>query len=271
VSALQTGMITSWPAEAFADLLGVEPPTNNGGTALPLLWHWFYVLDHAPQADLGEDGHPAPSPLAVPSPPRAGMRRMFAGGRAENIAPLQIGRSATRRSSVLRAVTKRGRSGELTFVTVLHEIWQSRRRVIREEQDIVYRDATREPSVVAPSEGAQAQVVPDGDAWMLDPSPSFLFRFSALTYNAHRIHYDREYARDIEGYPGLLVHGPLQALAMAELARRNGFPGRHIEYRLVAPLFDLQGMSVSADSRANGILTEVRDATGRVTASALIS
>ena len=127
--------------------------------------------------------------------------------------------------------------------------------VIDEQQDIVYREAAPPPGRRG-SRPAEGPVVPPAEGeWAIEVSPTLLFRFSALTYNAHRIHYDRDYARDVEGYPGLLTHGPLQALAMAEAARaaeggdRRGDPELSFEYRLISPLFDFQGMVVSAERR----------------------
>jgi len=240
-----TELITPGPAEALAGLLGVPLP----GPDLPLLWHWVYLLDRPPQAILGRDGHPARG--GIPVPPGPGLRRMFAGGRAWRHGPLRIGAQATRRTWQASSAVKQGRSGPLHFVTVRTEISQGGRVVVTEEQDLVYREpAPATPAALAPaapgSPPAAAAAPPAGDAGQpVEVNPVLLFRFSALTYNAHRIHYDRDYARG-EGYPDLVVHGPLQALLMAELAR-PGLPERcEYSYRLVAPLFDGQGLIVSA-------------------------
>ncbi|MFL6126077.1 MaoC family dehydratase N-terminal domain-containing protein [Actinophytocola sp.] len=242
------------PARALAALLGVETPDLD---ALPPLWHWVYLLDRPSQADLGPDGHPVRG--AVPAPPAPGRRRMWAGGRVTTRGPLRCGEPATRRSTVLSVRDKQGRSGALTFVVVRHQVVQRGQTVVDERQDIVYRRPT---PLSLPAHGPV--VPPADDEWSVEVTPTLLFRFSALTYNAHRIHYDRDYARDVEGYPGLLTHGPLQALAMAEAARAQGGCGDGLfEYRLVAPLFDHQGMVVSA---RNGT-TAVRDVHGRQTAT----
>jgi 3-methylfumaryl-CoA hydratase len=148
-----------------------------------------------------------------------------------------------------------------------HEIVQHGRIVIEEQQDIVYRQTARQASW-SPSDGPE---IPAADEWAIEVSPTLLFRFSALTYNSHRIHYDRDYARDIEGYPGLLTQGPLQALAMAEAARAAGHRCRQdgvldFWYRLESPLFDHQGMIVKAVSGLETI-TAVRDIYGRRTAT----
>jgi 3-methylfumaryl-CoA hydratase len=262
----RTEVLLPGPAQALGALLGVPVPDLQRAEGLPLLWHWVYLLDRPAQADLGPDGHPVRGTL--PTPPGPGRRRMWAGGRVSARGSLRCGQPATRRTSVLSAQEKQGRSGPLTFVVIRHQILQADRIVVEEEQDIVYREAAA--PTPAPAAGAdQSPVVPAAAGeWAIDTSPTLLFRFSALTYNAHRIHYDRDYARDVEGYPGLLVHGPLQALAMAEAARaRGGGDKRFFEYRLVSPLFDDRGMVVSAVPGNEPIHTAVRDRYGRPTAS----
>jgi 3-methylfumaryl-CoA hydratase len=270
-----TELITPGPAEALAGLLGVPP----AGTGLPLLWHWVYLLDRPPQAILGADGHPARD--AIPTPPGPGLRRMFAGGRVSQHGPLRTGTQATRRTWQASSARKQGRSGPLHFVTVRTEISQAGQVVIAEEQDLVYREplqAADEPAQAGPDRqqrppGAPAlDLQPPAGAghWPVEVNPVLLFRFSALTYNAHRVHYDRDYAH-AEGYPGLLVHGPLQALLMAELARPD-LPTRcDYSYRLVAPLFDGQGLIVSASAEADAVRVTARDSAGRTTATGVIS
>jgi 3-methylfumaryl-CoA hydratase len=258
-------MILPGPAYALGALLNVPvPDLDNEG--LPLLWHWVYLLDRPAQADLGPDGHPVRGTL--PAPPGPGRRRMWAGGRVRTSGSVRCGEAATRRSSVLSVREKQGRSGPLTFVVVRHQVLQRGQVVIDEEQDIVYR-AAASPTAPAPSPDASGPVVPvSAGEWAIETSPTLLFRFSALTYNAHRIHYDRDYARDVEGYPGLLTHGPLQALAMAEAGRATGRDGDlRFEYRLTAPLFDYQGMVVQAARDGDATVTAVRDLYGRQTAS----
>ena len=250
-----TELITPGPAHALAGLLGVP----GSGEELPLLWHWGYLLDRPPQDTLGPDGHPARG--GMPDPPGPGLRRMFAGGRAWRHGPLRIGRPATRRTWQASSARKQGRSGPLHFVTVRTEVSQDGRVVITEEQDLVYRE---------PGADGQARSGPGvavaGRDWPVTVDPVLLFRFSALTYNAHRIHYDREFAR-AEGYPGLVVHGPLQALLMAELARPVG---SEYSYRLVAPLYEGQGLIVSAASDGDAVRVSCRDAADRVTATGVI-
>jgi 3-methylfumaryl-CoA hydratase len=258
-------VLTPQPAEALGGLLGVPTPAAADG--LPPLWHWIYLLDRPAQTDLGVDGHPVRG--TVPTPPAPGLRRMWAGGRVRTLDRLKFGEPATRHTAVLSTERKTGRSGELIFVTVGHRVSQRGTLVVDERQDLVYRA----PAPPAPRQPGRA---PDEDGvpgWRLDTSPTLLFRFSALTYNSHRIHYDRDYARSVEGYPGLLVHGPLQAIAMAEAVRALGaLPARSdFDYRLVAPLFDNQGMVVFAAADGALARASVRDATGRTTASATMT
>lgn len=255
------------PATALHGLLcGPEVDLDAG---LPLLWHWMYLLDRPREDELGPDGHPTRS--SVQAPPAPGLRRMWAGGRVRSLGPLLLDAPATRESRVASVEHKAGRSGPLTFVTIAHRITQAGTTVVEEDQHLVYRarPATDGAPVAPQPEQGQPLAVAPGE-WELTITPVLMFRFSALTYNAHRIHYDRDYARGVEGYPGLLVHGPLQALAMAEAARRAGdLPrvGVELDYRLSAQLFDTQGFVVSADpGQLDGVDTTVRDRTGRVTA-----
>ena len=262
----RTELIVPGPAEALGTLLGVALPDLDAGERLPLLWHWLYLLDRPAQADLGPDGHPGR--CGIPLPPGPGWSRLFAGGEVRLVGPLRCGAPAARRTRVLATQDKRGRTGPLTFVTVGHEISQGGRVVVEDRQDILYRSRVRReaPRVTGP-EGSSRP--PGPDEWSIEVTTTLLFRFSALTYNAHRIHYDRDYVRDVEGHPGLLVHGPLQALAMAELARARGtapVDGLTFAYRLTAPLLDGQGLVVRASREDGRVRTAVRDRTGRETA-----
>jgi 3-methylfumaryl-CoA hydratase len=205
---------------------------------------------------------------------------MWAGGRVAARGPLRCGEPATRRTTVLAVTEKHGRSGHLTFVTVGVRVTQRGAVVVDEEQDIVYRDAASAAAPPCPP-AAPAEVPAGPGEREIEVTPALLFRFSALIYNAHRIHYDRDYCRDVEGYPGLLTHGPLQALAMAEAvraARETGrntgggpdgrFGGASFSYRLVSPLFDDQGLIASAAPGPDGtVVTAVRDRYGRQTAA----
>jgi 3-methylfumaryl-CoA hydratase len=245
--ALQSDQVSSWSVEAFAALLDQPSPLGRTEPAtLPPLWHWFGFLDHVPQAELGADGHPAAGRFLPPIPHR---RRMFAGGRWREHRPLPVDAPVSRRSSVTSVETKTGRSGEMAFVTVRSEFSVHGELAAVEEQDIVYRsqpdptaEAAASPARTAPPSGAGARPETPPAAQhelLLHPDAALLFRFSALTYNTHRIHYDLPYATGIEGYPGLVVHGPLLALLALELPRRYQ-PDRRVaefRYRLRRPAF----------------------------------
>jgi 3-methylfumaryl-CoA hydratase len=258
---MRSELLLPGPAEALGALLDVPVPDLET-EGLPLLWHWLYLLDRPAQTDLGRDGHPIRN--AIPAPPEPGRRRMWAGGRVRTRGPLRCGLPATRRTRLKSVQDKQGRTGLLTFLVVEHHIEQAGQVVIEEEQDIVYRA----PGVTTAAEAGPELPAAD-DEWSIEVSPTLLFRFSALTYNAHRIHYDRDYCRDVEGYPGLLTHGPLQALAMAEAARGSGH--ELFEYRLISPLFDHQGMVVRAVAEDGRTTTSVRDRYGRQTATGTLS
>jgi 3-methylfumaryl-CoA hydratase len=249
-------------AAAFADLLDAPAPPLDPGDPLPPLWHWFTLLEHPAHAELGPDGHPAGGSFLPPIPNR---RRMFAGGRYRQHRPVPIGAELTARSTVADVAVKSGRSGEMAFVTVRHELSVAGTPVGTEEQDIVYRSAqdTTGPDSVArpPSTSAPLGEAPPFAAdwrWVLSTDAVRLFRFSALTYNAHRIHYDHPYATGIEGYPGLVVHGPLLALLALELPRRQA-PGETVTdfaYRLVRPAF--APARIEAAGRRTGSAVELR-------------
>jgi 3-methylfumaryl-CoA hydratase len=267
----RTEMLLPEPAHALGALLAVHVPDLARGEGLPLLWHWLYLLDRPAQADLGPDGHALRGTIAAF--PGSGRRRMWAGGVVRTYGQLRCGDLATKRSRVLSVQEKQGRSGPLTFITVEHQVLQRDHVVIDEQQNIVYSEAASPVAQLpAPSDNGPAVERAKGE-WAIEVTPTLLFRFSALTYNAHRIHYDRDYARQVEGYPGLLTHGPLQALAMAEAARAAGYCGSqddgrlHFGYRLTSPLFDYQGMVVSAVREQDTIMTAVRDVHGRQTAT----
>ncbi|MEV7087486.1 hypothetical protein AB0O07_16540 [Streptomyces sp. NPDC093085] len=229
--------LTPGPTTALSALLDLPGTTAKPGDPLPPLWHWLYFLRWAPQRDLGPDGHLRDARFLPPIPER---RRMFAGGRCEITAPLRLGEPTERVSSLAAVTPKQGRSGELLFVTERQEFRQHGSTCLVEEQDIVYRSGEgstpRHPGIPGKSPAPD----PEGP-WQLplQPTETLLFRFSALTANAHRIHYDTPYCRDVEGYPGLVVHGPLLALLMMELVRRNA-PERRVRslsYRLHRPAF----------------------------------
>lgn len=244
--------VDPWQSAAFAALL--DAPAPGGNDPLPPLWHWFTLLDHPAQAGIGEDGHPTAGPFLPPIP---GRRRMFAGGRFEQWAPIPHGCELSARSSVADVNLKTGRSGEMAFVTVRHELAADGRPVAVEEQDIVYRSEAEGTPVRTTTRPAGGEPEPAGE-WRigLPTDPVLLARFSALTYNGHRIHYDRPYVTEVEGYPDLVVHGPLLALLALELPRRFA-PDRAVDrfsYRLVRPAF-VPAVVVGAGSRSGDEVT----------------
>jgi 3-methylfumaryl-CoA hydratase len=261
-TSTRTELITLEPAEALAGMLDIDAPS--AGDELPALWHWIYLLERRRQSDLGPDGHPR---HGIPAPPGPGRLRMFAGGRVSMHTPLRFRQPATRTTRVIRTAEKEGKSGLLTFVTVRSDIEQGGRLAIADEQDIVYRA----PGSTLPAKSNTAETPAPMGSLALDVDSVVLFRFSALTYNAHRIHYDSAYAAQ-EGYPGLVVHGPLQALMMGELIRRSGVPlvGQEFAYRLVAPMFGEQRLTAAPNPEETGVSAQVWDATGRVTATSTL-
>jgi len=226
----------SWvQAQAAQAVLDEPGAALVDGDALPLPWHWFHFLPRAPQAALDTDGHPRRGGFLPPIPY---PRRMFAGARLQVHQPLRVGRPALREGTIRDVVMKSGKSGALAFVTVGYRFVQDGVLCLEEEQDIVYR----EPGAAVSAPQAVDLPPPPSDAWSrtLQPDPRLLFRFSALTFNAHRIHYDRDYALNVEGYPGLVVHGPLTAVLLLQLVRQSTVrPVRDFSFRGVAPLFDL--------------------------------
>lgn len=262
--------VDPWPAAAFADLIGTVPPRLDPGDPLPPLWHWFYLLDHPAQSGIGADGHPADGPFLPPIP---GRRRMFAGGRLRQHAPIPVGVELSARSAVADVSVKSGRSGDLVFVTVRHELTADGAPVGVEEQDIVYRSEPEGAVRRAMARPPGGVPVPAGE-WRseLATDPVLLFRFSALTYNGHRIHYDRPYATQAEGYPDLVVHGPLLALLALELPRIHAPEQavRSFSYRLTRPAFHpsrLISVGRPASSSA-GITVGAEDAEPSLTAEA---
>ena len=225
--------------------------------ALPLLWHWMLFADWVPASGLGPDGHPKRGGFLPPV--HHLPRRMWAGGRLRFHAPVQVGETLTRVSTILSVTEKTGGSGTLVFVTVQHDISGPAGLAITEEQDIVYRGT--EGDAVKP--GEPAPPVNATAAREVFPDPVLLFRYSALTGNGHRIHYDADYVRDVEGYPGLIVHGPLQATWMAGLAAELGPVGR-FSFRGRRPAFAGSPLQVEAWRGDKGLQLRTRDATGAV-------
>ena len=263
-TVVRTELIIPGPSEALANLLGTDIPTDE----LPPLWHWIHLLEKRPHADLGPDGHPT---FGIPAPPGPGRKRMFAGGRVRTHAPLVFGMPATRTTYVAATKEKQGSTGPLTFVTVRNEYTQGGRVCIVDDNDIVYRTPGSSLAVQAGTLQDEPAPAPREPALTLTADEALLFRFSALTYNAHRIHYDHNWVRE-EGYSDLIVHGPLQALMMGELVRRlgDGLVGKQFAYRLVSPMVGPQTFTVMASEKGLERGAEVLNAAGVVTAVSIL-
>lgn len=210
-------------------------PALGEGDDLPPLWHWLYFHQPAMQNTLGRDGHAEKGGFLPPAPL---PRRMWAGGRFEFIAPIPVGANAQKQSTIKSVEMKTGRSGNLCFVTVVHQLTCDGVISSNEEHDIVFRDDPKPGD--QPSQPPTADSNPD---WTrtITPTPELLFRYSALVFNSHKIHYDRDYCRDVEGYPGLVFHGPLTATLLLDLAIANagGQTVKNFEFRATGPLFDV--------------------------------
>jgi len=231
-----TDTITATPVAALAATLDRPAEDVPAGTVLPPLWHWLYFLPRHRQSEIGADGHARRGGFLPPVPL---PRRMWAGGRFEFRSPIRVGDRVTRTSTIADLTTKQGRTGPLVFVTVRHEVRcnDASEPALVEFHDIVYREARQpgdpEPSPVRAATGSpwQSEILPDD---------VLLFRYSALTFNGHRIHYDRRYVTEVEGYPGLIVHGPLIATLLLDLLRRHR-PEADVAtfaFKAVRPTFD---------------------------------
>lgn len=240
--------ITAYPVKALAATLDYAVPAPTRGDAVAPLWHWLYFLPVHRQSEIGSDGHPNRGGFLPPVPL---PRRMWAGGRLQFHQPLRVGDAASKVSRILDVSAKTGRSGSLAFVTVEHKYYGSEGLAITEEHDIVYREA-------ASANAASPEAVPArvDEEWVQEvvPDPVLLFRFSALTFNGHRIHYDKQYVSGVEHYPDLIVHGPLQAMLLVELVRKN-LPEAEIKsfsFRGVRPTFVPQRIFVCGKRSEDG-------------------
>ena len=251
--------VTRFPVAALSATLDRDDPAPEAGDALPPLWHWLYFLPTARQSALGPDGHPARGGFLPPVPL---PRRMWAGGRFTFHQPLRVDDPISRTSTVQDVTVKRGRNGALCFVLVRHEIAGAGGLALVEEHDIVYRSDPQPGEAPA----APRPVRPDG-VWQRDirPSDTLLFRYSALTFNSHRIHYDRRYVTETEGYPGLIVHGPLLATLLIDLLRRNDDrPVATFRFRAVSPVFDTAAFSLHGVPEGDGAALWVRNSSGHL-------
>jgi 3-methylfumaryl-CoA hydratase len=235
-----------------------EPTT---GEVAPFTVHWCLAQPVFPMSELGPDGHPTRGGFLPPVPL---PRRMWAGGEIEFIDPLRVGDEAERTSRISDVSVKTGSTGTLCFVSVEHLIRSPRGTAIRERQDIVYREMTSGASA-APKAPPPPPVAKHRETHVSDPV--LLFRYSALTFNGHRIHYDRDYVTKVEGYPGLIFHGPLQAAFIVELAAKlhGGKPPKKFSYRGLQPLFEGSAFSVNANDNAASMELWIANADGQPT------
>lgn len=232
-----------------ATLDHASPPWREN--EVPPLGHWCYFLPRARQSALGPDGHEKRGGFLPPVPL---PRRMWAGGRLWWHRPLPLNATARKVSTIQDVTRKQGRSGELGFVVVAHEVFVDDELCLREEHDIVYREAAREGSN-APAAPARPDQTPEAE-WTrtVTPDPVLLFRYSALTFNGHRIHFDREWCVEEEGYPGLVVHGPLTATLLVDLYLRH-HPGAAVasfSFRAKRPLFDTAAFTLCGRPTEDG-------------------
>jgi 3-methylfumaryl-CoA hydratase len=242
-------------------------PVLTQSSVLPPLWHWLYFLPSPQQSELGEDGHAKRGGFLPPVPL---PRRMWAAGQFEFFHDLKLGDDIARTSTIDDVSVKHGRTGSLCFVRVRHEISSQRGLALREFHDIVYRplaasDAKTPAYEMAPS-AAYSEV--------MTPTDPLMFRYSALTFNTHRIHYDRKYVTEVEGYPGLIVHGPLMATLLAKLGQQLNpqLDIQSFQFRALKPVFDLHAFEVCAGVlKDNALDLWIKDFEGHVTMKAVMT
>ena len=250
--------VTEVPVAALSATLDRDDPPPRPGDPLPPLWHWLYFLPLHRQSELGPDGHARRGGFLPPVPL---PRRMWAGGRLQFHAPLRVGDAISRRSTIADISLKQGRSGRMVFVLLRHEISTPRGLALTEEHDIVYRDMPSENE--APPAPRPA---PEDGPWRRDiiADPVLLFRYSALTFNGHRIHYDRRHVTEVEAYPGLVVHGPLIATLLLDLLRNHSSADlAAFRFRAIRPIFDNTRFTTSgAPAPGGSVALWARDEAG---------
>lgn len=243
---ISSDFVNSRPIEMMQALLNEE---DKNLSVLPHLYHWFYFLPTVDGQELADDGHPKKGNFLPPIP---FPKRMWAGGRLHFLRPIHINQHIRRESEILKVELKHGKSGDMYFVTVKHSIYAEDKLAIVEEHDIVYREASNQVQTQA---SAEISTVKSDDSRNYTYKRKFpidtvsLFRYSAITFNGHRIHYDRPYATQIEGYPGLIVHGPLLATLLIHTFKKEN-PTKDIssfEFRAVNPVFDFNDFYICGD------------------------
>ena len=260
---IRQDVVTAAPLVALAALLDRDDPPPVAGDAAPPLAHWLYFLPNYRQSEAGPDGHALRGSFLPPVPL---ARRMWAGSRLEFLRPLRVGARIARLSRIQDVTPKEGRSGPLVFVTIRHEVSDEDGPVLTDEHDIVFRGETalgNKPVPAATDEAWRREIRPD---------PVLLFRYSAVTFNSHRIHYDHPYTTKVEGYPGLVVHGPLIATLLVDLLRRHSNATlRTYSFRALRPLYDTASFwtcGLPNDGERSAKLW-TRDAQGAVTMDAV--
>jgi 3-methylfumaryl-CoA hydratase len=250
------------PTATFAGLLDQPVPVRGDGDPLPPLWHWLHLLDRPTKSEVGPDGHPLQGTFLPPIPDR---RRMFAGGHLIQHAPFRVGQEVTRVSTVTNVAVKQGSTGEMMFVTVRDMFTAGGVLLAVEDKNIMYRSG--DPA--RPAQNPNTDAPPDVNSmWQLPfrADPVTLFRFSALTYNSHRIHYDQDYVTNVEHYPDLIVHGPLLAILCLELPRRYApeLTVTQFDFRARSTAYCKHRMLVhgSPTKTATGVRAELAVATG---------
>jgi 3-methylfumaryl-CoA hydratase len=266
-SETQHDTVGATPVVALTATLDHAAAPVPAGTPLPPLWHWLYFLPMHRQSEIGPDGHAKRGGFLPPVPL---PRRMWAGSQFQFHTPVRVGDAVARKSTIAEVTKKEGRSGQLVFVKVKHELFcnGAAAPALTEFHDIVYREAKRPGDVDPPPQAAAT-----GAAWQREivPDDVLLFRYSALTFNGHRIHYDRRYVTEVEGYPGLIVHGPLIATLLMDLLRRQA-PDAEVaafRFKAVRPTFDGSPMKVNGQRSGNEVKLWAQDHEGWLTMDAV--
>jgi 3-methylfumaryl-CoA hydratase len=255
-------VVAPTPVEGLAALLDYPAPPWPAGQ-LPPLGRWLAFLPSAPQSMLGEDGH---AQLGGFLPPIPLPRRMWAGSRVEFLKPLRLTTPLCQTTTITDVALKSGGSGAFVRLTLRFEVYEGKELAVREHQDLIYRAAAGPARATSAAPSSPPPALTSDYQREVSPDPTLLFRFSALTYNAHRIHYDRDFARDVEGYPGLVVHGPLQAMLLIDLYQRQhrGAPIARFTCRAQRPLFEGAPFALRGRETEDGAVLWTEDAQGYV-------
>ncbi len=241
---IERDVVAASQAQTMAALLDLDPAEFQTGAALPEYWHWIYFKPIVPQSNLGIDGHPRRGTFL---PPIELPRRMWAGGRLQFLQPIGIGDEIERKTEILSVEEKDGRSGKLVVLKLRHLISNASGPCVDEQQDLVYCEIPKSDQT------SRRQTTPPDDVQWKEtflPNVVILFRYSALTFNNHRIHYDYPYVTQVEGYRGLVVHGPLTALLLLEAAKRHTKKAPiSYQYRAIAPLFNDEPITLAGRTK----------------------